>query len=409
MNILWITLESVLPANSGGRLGVFKRLEQVSKTEKIYLFYLYDDDDELCYAKNLKEYCEEVYPYKRERSLIKIVPKLLKYPYTVASREISHMQKKIERCIKERAIDLINVDFPHMCVNLLKIKTTIPIILNEHNIEWKVYQTIASSQRNVLKKIAYWVDSFRLKVYEKQIFLKIKFDKITFVSEKDMRFAIEHHFCSQEKCKLIPVGSDKQILSNMENQSKRKNIIFVGKMSYAPNVEAVMWFVNEILPRIQARYENVKFYIVGKEPLVKVQKLAKENVVVTGMVDSVKQYYEQADLVVLPLKNGGGVKVKLLEAIGYGKMVVSTSVGVEGTIYADGETITIADEEADFADKCIDCLATTDEAKKRMSEAYKIYCENYTWKKIGKDYVSVMKDAVNEMFFLKNKAEEKRY
>lgn len=409
MNILWITLESVLPANSGGRLGVFKRLEQVSKTEKIYLFYLYDDEEELCYAKNLKEYCEEVYPYKRERSLIKIMHKLLKYPYTVASREISHMQKEIERCIKEKAIDLINVDFLHMCVNLLKIKTTIPIILNEHNIEWKVYQTIASSQRNVLKKIAYWVDSFRLEIYEKQISLKIKFDKITFVSEKDMRFAIEHHFYLQEKCKLIPVGSDKQILSNMENQSKRKNIIFVGKMSYAPNVEAVMWFVNEILPRIQARYGNVRFYIVGKEPLVKVQKLAKENVIVTGMVDNVKQYYEQADLVVLPLKNGGGVKVKLLEAIGYGKMVVSTSVGVEGTIYADGETITIADEEADFADKCIDCLATTAEAKKRMSEAYKIYCENYTWEKIGKDYVSVMKDAVNGMFFLKNEAEEKQY
>ncbi len=386
MNILWITLESVLPANSGGRLGVFKRLEQVSKTEKIYLFYLYDDEEELCYAKNLKEYCEEVYPYKRERSLIKIMHKLLKYPYTVASREISHMQKEIERCIKEKAIDLINVDFPHMCVNLLKIKTTIPIILNEHNIEWKVYQTIASSQRNVLKKIAYWVDSFRLEIYEKQISLKIKFDKITFVSEKDMRFAIEHHFYLQEKCKLIPVGSDKQILSNMENQSKRKNIIFVGKMSYAPNVEAVMWFVNEILPRIQARYGNVRFYIVGKEPLVKVQKLAKENVIVTGMVDNVKQYYEQADLVVLPLKNGGGVKVKLLEAIGYGKMVVSTSVGVEGTIYADGETITIADEEADFADKCIDCLATTAEAKKECRKRIKFIAKII----LGKKSVKIM-------------------
>ena len=156
MNILWITLESILPANSGGRLGVIKRLEQVAKTETIYLFYPYDDESELEKVEELKKYCREVHYYRRSKNKSHALKNLWKYPYTIASREITAMKEDIEVCIKNNSIDIVNVDFPHMVVNLLNLHLDIPIILNEHNIEWKVYKMISKSHKNYIKKFMYW-------------------------------------------------------------------------------------------------------------------------------------------------------------------------------------------------------------------------------------------------------------
>lgn len=393
MKILWITLESILPANSGGRLGVFKRIEQLSKTEDIYLFYPYDKEDELEYVNEIKKYCKEVHPYSRNKNKKNAFLNLYRYPYTVSSRNISTMKENIKECIEKNHIDVINVDFPHMCVNLINVDTQIPIILNEHNIEWKVYKTISSSQKNIFKKMLYYIDSFRLKKFEEKILKEIKLHMITFVSSLDLEFFRNSHINLESHLELVPVGAD--IRENIyEKEDKQKNILFVGKMSYGPNIEAVKWFVNNVLKEIIKKCKNVKFYIVGKEPTEEIFKLANENVIVTGKVDSVEKYYNLADLVVIPLLNGGGVKVKLLEAISYNKKIVSTKKGVEGTIYLDGKTIPVSNISNEFADLCVKSLMNDQELLRRNQEAYKIFIENYTWKNIGEKYKKIIKKVV---------------
>ena len=395
MKILWITLESILPANSGGRLGVFKRMEQLSKTEDIYLFYPYDKENELEYVNELKKYCKEVHPYERNKNKKNAILNLFKYPYTVSSRNIKDMQRDIKKCIVDNKIDVINIDFPHMCVNVLDLDMNIPIILNEHNIEWKVYKTISKSQKNILKKLLYYIDSFRLKKYEKKILRKIDFSLITFVSSLDLENFEKDNKINKEKLALIPVGAD-LINVTETNTNECKNIIFVGKMSYGPNIEAATWFANNVFDNIKKEYKNVKFYIVGKEPTDGIIKLANEDIIVTGRVDSVEKYYDMADLVVIPLLNGGGVKVKLLEAISHNKNIVSTSTGIEGTIYSNGETIPFSNSADEFADLCIKSLKNTDEILKRREKAYKIFVDNYTWENIGKKYKEKIKKVVKD-------------
>lgn len=392
MNILWITLESILPADSGGRLGVFKRLEQIAKTENIYLFYPYDDEKELEYVDELKCYCKEVHPYHRKDNKIKALLSILKYPYTVGSRNIPKLRLDIATCINMNHIDLINIDFPHMCVNLLDIDINIPIVLNEHNIEWKVYKTISASQKNIIKKIIYRIDSIRLEHYEKKIIRKIPFSMFTFVSDKDMGHMITKEKIPKEMCRLIPVGADAHNHESKDDFREKdyKKIIFVGKMSYGPNVEAVTWFSKMVLPEIEKKIPTCKFYIVGKDPDDSVYALADNNIVVTGNVQSVEPYYEMGDLVVLPLLNGGGVKVKLLEAIAHDKIVVSTSTGVEGTIYADKKSIPVTDDPYEFADICVKSLLTPSELSLGQEKAYQIFEENYTWECIGKIYLECL-------------------
>lgn len=390
MNILWITLESILPANSGGRLGVFKRLEQVAKTENIFLFYPYDSVSEEQEIEELKKYCKEVHAYRRGDNKKSAIKEIVKYPFTVGSRHIRAMQQDIQKCLDTKNIDVINVDFPHMCVDLLGIKTSVPIVLNEHNIEWKVYRTISSSQKHPLKKLLYWIDSYRLKKYEQRIFSLLPIRMVTFVSDKDMNCMVKEGPITKEKTVLIPVGAD-QRTELLEKKHDGYNIMFVGKMSYGPNIEAAEWFADAVFPKILEKVPEAKFYIVGKDPDEAVKGLERENIIVTGMVDSVEPYYASSDLVVLPLKNGGGVKVKLLEAVSYKKLIVSTYVGVEGTRYADGQTIPVSDQASEFAELCLSALAKSDISCKRTENAYNIFLKYYTWESIGALYLSYLR------------------
>ena len=391
MNIIWITLESLLPPNSGGRLGVYKRLEQVAKTERVFLFYPYDDDKEIKYAEELEKYCEEVHAYSRKKNRKSAIKNLMRYPYTVSSRCIEAMKEDIRLCLHQNHIDLINVDFPHMCVDLLDLNIDIPVILNEHNIEWKVYRNIAKSKKNLIKKVIYYFDSIRLKRYELKIAKRIDFSRITYVSTDDMREMVREGVYKEEKTVLIPVGAD--VRKSLEkNEDGGINILFVGKMSYGPNIEAVKWFAKEIFPIILKSFPNAVFYIVGKEPTAEVTRLSDNNIIVTGMVDSVEEFYDKSSLVVLPLKNGGGVKVKLLEAISYNVPVVSTSVGVEGTLFSDGKTIPVIDEKEGFANACICALRGT--YKDNYEKMYKLFLDQYTWESIGEKYIRMLRSVI---------------
>lgn len=388
MRILWITLECIYPPNTGGRIGVFKRLEQLySKGNEIYLFYPYDNDSDVQAERELSKYCKEVFAYQRKISF-RTLMKSLRYPYTIASRDIKELQRDIADCIEKNNIDLINVDFPHMCVNLFgTVKNhDIPIVLNQHNIEWKFYREVAHSNKNILKKFLYFADSFRLKRYEERLSKKINFSGITFVSDSDMEYYAQW-IGNKEKLRLIPVGADIPSQGNkFTKKSSEKAIVFVGKMSAAPNEDAAVWFVSKILPRILTEFPDLKFYIVGKDPTKQVLKLANRNVVVTGMVESLDDYYNIADLVVLPLRHGEGVKVKLLEAMSYVKPVVTTSVGSQGILHSEKIGFLIDDEARNFADDCISVLKDSVQASKTGEKLFEYFLRNYTWEIIGENY-----------------------
>lgn len=395
MKMIWITQESLLPLNTGGRIGVFKRLEQIYRDNDIYLFYTYDHDEEARYIPELKKYCKGVYAYKRKKNLATLF-RSLRYPFCIASRNMKAMQKDLENCITQNEISVVNVDFPQMCVNLLGLakKHALKIILNEHNIEWQFYRMISGSSQKLLKKIAYGFDSKRLKRYEEKLVKKIRFDAITFVSDKDMRYH-ENWLKSDIPRVLIPVGADVREVSIKPSLDVQPKIIFVGKLSADTNVEAAVWFVQRVFPEILSKFPDARFYIVGKDPSAAVQALEGDSVIVTGKVDSVEAYYENADLVVIPLLHGGGVKVKLLEAVSYKKPVVTTETGLEGTLFENGIDMFVENEPKAFAEKCLAVLSDTDAALKMVENAYGKFLENYTWEQIGKKYSEVL-NAVNE-------------
>ena len=393
MKIIWLMNECPLPANTGGRIGMFKRLEQVSKANDVYLFYVCDSDEELNTSDALLKYCKKVFAYKRKKGIGNVL-RSIKMPFTIVSRNIKRMQADIETLIEEENPDLINVDFPQMCVNLVRIAKDqdIPIVLNEHNIEWQFYKQLSESGMKFPKKSIYAFDSKRLKKYEEKLVKKLSFSGITFVSDRDMCY-YKKWLGDVSDMIHIPVGADDRVVKQMPANGDCKKVVFVGLMSAAPNEEGAEWFALNVLPEILKVYPKTVFYAVGKNPTDRVKCLAGDNVKVTGMVESVDNYYNDADLVVIPLFHGGGVKVKLLEAVSFARPIVSTSSGVEGTAFIPGEHLYVADSVDEFAECCIKALSFDADTEKMVKSAHEFFKKNYTWAEIGKRYCDFLHKA----------------
>ena len=197
--------------------------------------------------------------------------------------------------------------------------------------------------------------------------------------------------------RLVPVGADiKSNLWRRGNNSLTHNILFVGKMSAQPNEEAVIWFDKNIMPNVVKIFSDARFVIVGKEPTERVLSLAGDNVIVTGTVEETEKYYLDCDLVVLPLLHGGGVKVKLLEAISYGCPIVTTSVGVEGTEFKNDKFLKVCDSPAEFSKACIEFMSRSYCSDEELPENdnYELFIKTTTWEQIGKDYCNLFENIV---------------
>lgn len=156
-------------------------------------------------------------------------------------------------------------------------------------------------------------------------------------------------------------------------------LLFVGTISYPPNEDAILYFCERILPHIRnGCRRDIRLTIVGRRPSAKVTALAEgSSIVVAGDVDSVEPYYDEADLVVVPIRYGGGTRIKILEALSFGRPVVSTSIGAEGLELTGGQDLAIADEEKDFASICIDLLENQDARFRLATSGRERVCSTY--------------------------------
>jgi glycosyltransferase involved in cell wall biosynthesis len=156
---------------------------------------------------------------------------------------------------------------------------------------------------------------------------------------------------------VVVPGVDCETLTPSERPSSSSNLVFVGSMSYRPNVDAAEFFVRQVLPRIAREVPDVTLSIVGAAPAPSVKRLAQDpRVRVTGLVDDVRPYYAAAAASVVPLRIAGGVRMKILEALALGSPVVSTAIGAEGLELEDGRDLLIADTPEQFADAAIRLL-----------------------------------------------------
>src|SRR3954453_6954834 len=210
----------------------------------------------------------------------------------------------------------------------------VPSVLVEQNVEWQLFEQrglAADAEATRRAELAAWREA----------------DILGAITAEDR--AVMKSFTGR-RVHLIPDGADHMSLNETPHVSSHgRRLVMVGNFGYAPNVDGALWLAREVMPLVRRVVPDAQLQLVGTSPPAEIRALAGDGIEVTGRVPDVAPYLEAADVVVCPLRFGGGVKVKMLEAIRFGKAIVATSVGCQG-LHGARRALQVADSADTFAD-----------------------------------------------------------
>lgn len=300
-----------------------------------------------------------------------------KLPFSIYKYQSKQMKWELKKR-EDIQYDVIYFDHLPMCVFFDYTQTLWPnaqFILDEHNCETLIVKRKAIETNNALKKLFLKMEAFKLKSFEVSSILKA--NKTIVLSNADYN-SLKEITESEFNHAVIPIGVPDRGVKK-ENDNKKLNVLFIGTLTWEPNNAGLIWFLEEVMPIVDQQKINMHLYIVGKNPSEEVRKLSgnyKEKVTVTGYVDSVDEYYDICDVMIVPLFIGSGQRVKLIEAFSKGMPAISTSIGAEGLIYNDKGSIIIADDKYRFAES-IKLMQDKEIRNKIRANSRKVYEENY--------------------------------
>jgi glycosyltransferase involved in cell wall biosynthesis len=198
------------------------------------------------------------------------------------------------------------------------------------------------------------------------------------------------HIAPGSSITVVPTGVDLRKYSVAPpSTANPPRIVFTGSMDWEPNLDAVAYFCREIFPQVLDQFPSALFQIVGRNPHPRVKQLASEHIQVTGTVPSVAEYLREATLVVVPLRIGGGTRLKIFEAMAMGKAVISTSIGAEGLEVHSGRDIILADNEKAFLEAILSLLRDA-QLRHRYEQAAAELAAQYDWSKIAQHFADVL-------------------
>jgi polysaccharide biosynthesis protein PslH len=221
-----------------------------------------------------------------------------------------------------------------------------------------------------------------------------KADHVLTVSEDDRQVFAE--FADAAKLSVITTGVDTEYFAPTETPETPNTLVFTGSMDWLPNEDGVAYFMKEILPLIRRQTPEVALTIVGRNPSSRLKDLAAgtASAHLTGWVEDVRPFLSQAAVVVVPLRIGGGTRLKIFEAMGMGKAVVSTTIGAEGLPVIAGEHLLIADEPTEFARSTVELLRDTARRRSMGITAHKLVVANYSWRMVAQQFAEVLAEVV---------------
>ncbi len=264
------------------------------------------------------------------------------------------------------------------------------LIFDEHNAEYllqqRAYQSDIKRISTIAKGIYSYIQYRRLVAFERAVCHRA--DDVIAVSAADAAAIARLDDRLAARITVIPNGVDSDEFAPLANPIPsladwpRDSLVFSGLMAYRPNEDGVVWFVRRAWPLIRAHKPGARFYIVGARPSGAVQALTRDSgVVVTGEVEDVKPYISAATVYLVPLRVGGGVRLKLLQAMAMAKPIVTTSLGAEGVDLVAGRDVVVADDAASFAAATVRLLEDEQE-RARLAAAARQLALHYDWRNL---------------------------
>lgn len=381
MRILMLDEEFPFPLDTGKRIRTFQLTTALGEENEItYLAYGVEDSDSF---RALKERGIEPIAVKRphqKKSGLWFYCKLLlnifsRYPFIVTNHYSRRFQNAVHRLLAERQFDVVIAEWTPYTIFVQQKCTAVKIAV-AHNIESSIWRRYEENETNFFKKLYIMHQRSKVELYENKCYRWV--DGATAVSHEEAREIEKHE--TKYRVATIENGVDLDFFKPMDIPTLPDRMVFTGSMDWRPNQDAMIWFVEEILPLIRKERPKAELYIVGRRPPRKVEALNdRPGVTVTGRVPDVRRYVAEASVYVVPLRIGGGSRLKILEAMAMKKAVVSTSVGAEGIETVDGETILLADGAEAFARRVLDVMTGRVDTKPIANRAHHLVESTYQW------------------------------
>jgi sugar transferase (PEP-CTERM/EpsH1 system associated) len=390
MRILLLSSWFPYPPNNGARIRIFNLLKELSKDHEITLISFACDEQERQLASYVKEYCSDVKtvlqkPY-RPRSLTALLGFFFSEPRSSASTYNTEMERLVRACVADNAFDIVWASTATMARYALLAKN-VPKVLEEQNSMMRMMREQYLAQPNPLRRFRYWLTWQKCKRYE--AWLLSAFDLCTMVSDKDRNARLE--LAPDQSVAVVPNGVDLEHYTTGLARPQPASLIYSGALTYHANFDAVKFFLSQIYPLIKEEVAEVTFRVTGETRGVPLQGLpADTSVEFTGYMEDIRPYVAGSWACVVPLRIGGGTRLKILEAMALGTPVVATSKGAEGLEVTDRENILIADEPTDFADQVLHLLRDPGLREKLSKGGRRLVVEKYDWKVIGREFSALL-------------------
>ena len=395
MRVLFVTPLLPVPPDNGGAQRIFGLIQQVRQDHHVTVLSLVGPDDDVSEAERMLGRLIAV-PVAwtarqppnaaRRRAQLRSLVSL----HSAQRRLMAPpaLQSALDSLLARESFDVMQCEFAP--VGLLHTPTTIPRILDAHNIEHDLLRQIAR-QAPLLRQLFNMLEWRKLAREERAAWRQATHCLAT--SEAD---AATIRSSVPTPVSVIPNGVDLAALPlSPLSLGKPERLVFVGTLRYWPNVEGVTWLLRQVLPHVRAAIPSVEVTIVGSDPPPALQALARAaSVRLTGRVPEVTPWITRAGIVVVPLRSGGGTRLKILEAFALGRPVVSTSIGAAGLDVCDGQHLLLADTPEAFADAIVRLIRDAALRSQLVAAARQLVVERYDWARIGAQYRDVLAHVV---------------
>lgn len=390
MNILFLSTDIPYPPYSGHYQRTYNILKLLSRENNLHFLGFSQDQNGFEKALHLKRIAKSVNIFRVPRTGYNFLF-LKNFIWSFLGHIPGHIHRylskeaicTIRKILNENKIDLVHVDILHLgqYIDYIKLFSDVPIVVNDHNVEYLRLYRLARIEKNVVLKLIFLWQSILLKQFERRVLLKA--DYCVAVSKQDME--ILNNLCGGKKIFVVPNGVDTDYFRPFPITMDSNLLVWVGRIDAFHNSKAVSFFLKHVWPKLKKQRHDLKFLIIGKGSIRVLDKAIRQDdsIEYKGFVEDIRPFVQKASMFVAPLLSGGGTKLKVLNAMAQAKAVVGTPIAFEGIEAVNGTHGIIVDDLEIFADKILYFLEKPSETEEIGRNALMLIKSKYSWEVIG--------------------------
>jgi glycosyltransferase involved in cell wall biosynthesis len=388
MKLLWVNANFLHPTTKGGQIRTLEMMRRLHQRHEIHYVAFADDPEG---PRRAHEYCTKAYPVEHKRPargsagfFAQVAAGAVSpVPVAIGRHYSAEVRRTVEELFRKEQFDRAVCDFLVSAVHFPHLDKA---ALFQHNVETMIWRRHAEHARDPLRRWFFGVQARRMHDFEAKACRTAGYTIA--VSPNDAQLMRE--MFGILNVDDVPTGVDLDYFAPRETAGDSYDLVFVGSMDWMPNIDGMGWFLREIFPLIRAKKPGCRLAIVGREPSAEMKAHAGPNITVTGTVPEVRPYLWKSAVSIVPLRIGGGTRLKIYESMAAKTAVVSTTVGAEGLVYHDGVDIRIADTPESFA---AECLRLIDDAGLRRAQAdagWRLVSERFSWEQVTRRFEELL-------------------